>query len=809
MNSSPILEAALQYAGRGWPVLPLWGIKDGICRCSKGEQCDSPGKHPCIAAGREFSNASCDPAQVEKWFGGKRGFVRNVGAKTGKELVLVDIDGAKGRATLAPLVEAHGPLDATLMAESGRADGGRHAFYSVEGASPTNSGGGLDIRGDKGLVVLPPSLHASGKRYRWLNAEPIVPMQAWLLDWFWNRDGGAGRQEAKRDESALPEHLRGLGLPRLADRAADGMEELPSPEDLAATVALIPNPNLGWDAWNVMMMAIWAASGGAEYGLRIAADFSEISQKYSEEETAKRWEHIGKHPPDGIGFGTLVFKAREADPDFELPSRRPKQEEEKEQVRPEESKQSDAADQTETNGVHFPFEEDSDPKAIIALNELNKNYAAIRDVGGKCLILCWAPSKAEKGVVIPVFQTFKSFSEFHNNEYIKINVKKGDSTEEKVVQKGSYWLRWRKRKSYQGIDLSPDPAELPPGYLNLWSGFAVEPAPGDWSLMKQHILDVLAQGDRPSADYIARFAAWAVQHPGERAEVALVFKGDKGSGKGTFATTLRRLFGAHGLQIYNPKHLVGAFNAHLRNCLLLFSDEAFWAGDKQGESTLKGMITEPALVIEQKGVDAIAWRNRLKVVMSANADWAVPATHEERRYAAFEVSGARIGDKPYFKALHAQINAGGLAAMLHELQRVPLGDWHPRDIPHTAALREQKARSMKPLDAWWEFLLQEAVLPFQWHGSENKGLAGAMLGHLRENTSRAVEVSAYALAKYLESVGCTGKHEHQGKIWTFPDLSEARKKWEIKWGEWPWREKASEWVKIGTSPSGPSPVRHV
>ena len=232
----------------------------------------------------------------------------------------------------------------------------------------------------------------------------------------------------------------------------------------------------------------------------------------------------------------------------------------------------------------------------------------------------------------------------------------------KIVQAGSYWLKWRRRKSYQGIDLSPDPAELPPGYLNLWSGFAVEPAPGDWSLMKRHILDVLAQGDRPSADYIVRFAAWAVQHPGERAEVALVFKGDKGSGKGTFATTLRRLFGAHGLQIYNPKHLVGAFNAHLRNCLLLFSDEAFWAGDKQGESTLKRMITEPALVIEQKGVDAIAWRNRLKVVMSAlqcrRVGWCL-ATHEERRYAAFEVSSARINDKPYFKALHAQINSRG------------------------------------------------------------------------------------------------------------------------------------------------------
>jgi Bifunctional DNA primase/polymerase, N-terminal/Family of unknown function (DUF5906)/Primase C terminal 2 (PriCT-2) len=789
MASSPILEAALQYAGRGWRVFAI-----------------SRSKVP-FKGSHGYKDGTTDRAALETMF--KAHPSANVAAATGQGLAVVDVDSAEGAALLIQLMRDNGCVKLpTLMAETGRAGGGRHLYFKATDA-PTNSGDGLDIRGEKGLVILPPSLHKSGTRYRWINpGEAIADMPEWLLAWFRSRPGSARRQEPPAALDSRPDYLRVAVLPRLADRAADGLEELPEPEDLAAAVTLIPNPNLGWDAWNAMMMAIWAASGGAEYGLHIAADYSEKSKKYSEEETAKRWADISKRPPTSIGFGSLVYRAREVDPDFELPSRRPKQEE-KEQVKPHETKQSDAADQTETNGVHFPFEEDSDPNALIVLNGFNKRFAAIGDVGGKCLILNWAPSKAEKGVLIPVFQSFKSFSEFNNNQYIKINVKKDGASEEKIVQAGSYWLKWRKRKSYQGIDLSPDPAELPPGYLNLWSGFAVEPAPGDWSLMKRHILDVLAQGDRPSADYIVRFAAWAVQHPGERAEVALVFKGDKGSGKGTFATTLRRLFGAHGLQIYNPKHLVGAFNAHLRNCLLLFSDEAFWAGDKQGESTLKGMITEPALVIEQKGVDAIAWRNRLKVVMSANADWVVPATHEERRYAAFEVSGTRIDDKPYFKALHAQINAGGLAAMLHELQRLPLGDWHPRDIPHTAALREQKARSMKPLDAWWEFLLQEALLPFQWHGSGNKGLAGAILGHLRENAGRAVEVSAYALAKYLEGVGCTGKHEHQGKVWTFPDLCEARRKWEIKWGEWPWREKADNWTKTGVSPSGPSQVHHI
>ena len=65
------------------------------------------------------------------------------------------------------------------------------------------------------------------------------------------------------------------------------------------------------------------------------------------------------------------------------------------------------------------------------------------------------------------------------------------------------------------------------------------------------------------------------------------------------------------MQIFNSKHLVGAFNGHLRNCLLLFADEAFWAGDKQGESVLKGMLTkteveEPLTARERQTLQLIA-----------------------------------------------------------------------------------------------------------------------------------------------------------------------------------------------------------
>ncbi len=83
------------------------------------------------------------------------------------------------------------------------------------------------------------------------------------------------------------------------------------------------------------------------------------------------------------------------------------------------------------------------------------------------------------------------------------------------------------------------------GRLNLWRGFGVEPKPGEWPLLRRHILDVLCSGNKEHARYMARWIAWGVQNPIKQSEVALVLGGDKGTGKGKFLRLLCRLFGTH------------------------------------------------------------------------------------------------------------------------------------------------------------------------------------------------------------------------------------------------------------------------
>jgi hypothetical protein len=180
------LRFALGYGRRGWPVFPLHSIRDRRCTCSQTE-CSSPGKHPRTEHG--LKDASTDRETIERWWGEWPD--ANVGIRTGavSGLVVLDIDPRHGGdESLAALERQHGPLPDTPQSLTG--GGGRHALFAHPGSSSVrNKVGiacGLDLRGDGGYIVAPPSLHVRGQRYAWdLAAHPRslapAPLPGWLL----------------------------------------------------------------------------------------------------------------------------------------------------------------------------------------------------------------------------------------------------------------------------------------------------------------------------------------------------------------------------------------------------------------------------------------------------------------------------------------------------------------------------------------------------------------------------------------------------------------------------------------------------
>jgi hypothetical protein len=185
-------------------------------------------------------------------------------------------------------------------------------------------------------------------------------------------------------------------------------------------------------------------------------------------------------------------------------------------------------------------------------------------------------------------------------------------------------------------------------------------------------------------------------------------------------------------------------------------------------------------------------------MMLAEPGWVIPAGRHERRYAALEVSEARLGDTAYFKALHRQINEGGAEAMFYDLQRVGLGDWHPRDIPesllHSAALQRQQGYSLSPLEQWYLGLLHDGRLPGATAKHPNRALTKDLREHVGDRVPRLKwDVTEVALANFLDKekgngVGnvCDKARTSAHNGWSFPPLAECREVFEKFFGPQRW-----------------------
>jgi putative DNA primase/helicase len=177
-------EWADRYASAGWLVFPVHSASNGSCSCGN-PGCSSPGKHPRTKEG--LKEGTSEPRRIDGWWG--RWPDANIGLVTGAAsgIVVLDVDVDKeGEATLSALEKAHGELPTTVIAATG--SGGLHYLFRHPGSEVRNSAGklgpGLDVRGDGGYIVAPPSRHVSGGTYSWLFAPQeteLAEIPGWLL----------------------------------------------------------------------------------------------------------------------------------------------------------------------------------------------------------------------------------------------------------------------------------------------------------------------------------------------------------------------------------------------------------------------------------------------------------------------------------------------------------------------------------------------------------------------------------------------------------------------------------------------------
>jgi hypothetical protein len=207
---APLVQVVLAYLSQGWSVIPLL----------------PKSKRPALRW-QDYQHRRAAPEEVRD---------ANVGVITGKvsDLVVLDIDPQHGGdRSLERLIRGRGAIPETVEAATG--GGGRHLYFAHPGGFVHNRVGlapGIDLRGDGGYVVAPPSIHPSGRPYVWVpsrepNGAPLAPFPGWLLDGgsregahgghsrhYWRRLVHDGVAEGTRNNTiaSLAGHLLGHGI---------------------------------------------------------------------------------------------------------------------------------------------------------------------------------------------------------------------------------------------------------------------------------------------------------------------------------------------------------------------------------------------------------------------------------------------------------------------------------------------------------------------------------------------------------------------------------------------------------------------
>jgi hypothetical protein len=686
--------------------------------------------------------ATRDPAAIRAHWAGDPD--DNIGIFTGRyadneALIVVDVDdknGKRGSDEVLRLELEGCDLPATRTHTT--PSGGRHLVYRC--AEPVRQGvdllgSGLDIRSRGGFIVAPGSSVDAGVYGG--NDHPVTPAPAWLI----------AKLNVSRQRDVTAPVVAGIDTSRAVERAIRYLKD----------EAPLSVKGQGGD-----QTAYKVAARVKDFGVD-APTCRSLMLDHWNDRCPPGWlpERLWEKVQHAYEYGLDPVGAASPEADFKTPAAAPAQ--------------------ASTKG--HPFE------------ELNKEFAFVLAGGGAHIL--WETTDAKDRFKLEHL-TLSAF----NQKFAAQKLTAGKKAEPITVG----WMEWMHRRSYDGLVFMPE-LQSPKRFYNLWRGFSVTPLPAGETPSKdaqaaldtflEHALVNVCNGSPSLYRWLIGYFAHLVQRPWEKPLVALVFRGEKGVGKNALVERVGELLGNHFLVASNRRYLVGNFNGHLENCLFFALDEAFWSGDKQAEGTLKDLITGKHHVIEHKGKEPYTVDNVTRVAIIGNEDWLVPASHDERRFAVFDVGTGRKQDRAYFQTMRERMEAGGDRLLLRYLQEFDLGLVDVNAAPSTSALLEQKHATLEPVHSWWLACLTEGRIVTSDFGAdwptevETTRLRDAVRRYIKDRQIRQWVPEDSAIGRRLKACCPTLRHtkKHQvGYVYRFPDLADARASWSRYIGhqmEWP------------------------
>ncbi len=298
--------------------------------------------------------------------------------------------------------------------------------------------------------------------------------------------------------------------------------------------------------------------------------------------------------------------------------------------------------------------------SIMGIDDLVERFIPIDDGTGKVLFDTWTSKLAMSSQMMALASAGVGVPEIKRHPV--------------WIDRGSYYV------DQIGFDPAGDDQTVK---LNTWRGWPMQPKSGACD----KLLDLLwhlcsREGDRPDlVDWVLRWMAYPLQHPGAKMQSALIVHGEQGTGKSTVFKVLAEIYGykdnyQNYAVILDQKALESKYNSDWDSKLYVLAEEVVNSSDKwQLKNELKEMVTGDRIRIEKKFLDAYYQANRCNIVFLSNEDQPLPLDNKDRRHCVIYTPPAL--ELNQYADIREEIENGGVAAFYDYLMSIDLVGFKP------------------------------------------------------------------------------------------------------------------------------------
>lgn len=355
--------------------------------------------------------------------------------------------------------------------------------------------------------------------------------------------------------------------------------------------------------------------------------------------------------------------------------------------------------------------------------------------------------------------------------YEKIN-KDGDVVIDNFIN--SWMNNNPSQRCYDDIGVYPDETLCPNNHFNLWRKFQMEYIT-DFEIKNDELqfvlnhIKILCGNDDKVFDYFIKWIGQMIQYPAVKSICPTIIS-KQGAGKGSLLKLLTKMLGDDKVfETTNPSRDVwGDFNGRMCNTFLINLNELSKKETLECEGKIKGLITDPKLTINNKGLNQYDIQSYHRFLITTNVREPINTSKDDRRNLIMRSSDEKCGDKEYFNKLHELLDDVNVIKTCYEyFKSIPdLDKFNSIPIPETEYQTNLKELSVTPIEQWLhDFTLENS-------DKDNVELLGSETLNLFNDwcnkNSVDYKISSTKLGVRLSNLNINGieKGKHTNKGWT-------------------------------------------